>query len=91
MKTFVSFIEALVDSLPQPMSSPDSGALVRAIGVELTLPIEGRIARDGLHASLPRGRLATGFSLPLGRVFARFAVREIQEPVAAEREGEETP
>lgn len=91
MRPFVSFIEALVDSLPQPTGSPESGTLVSAVGVELTLPIEARIARDGLHASLPRGRMATGFSLPLGRVSARFAAREIPELPAIGVESEETP
>jgi hypothetical protein len=53
--------------------APPSGlALTR---LELDLPLEVRIG-DGavLLASLPRGRLATGFDLPRGRIRARLEV-----------------
>jgi hypothetical protein len=73
LNTFSQLIEALVDGLPQPTGSISAGVIVRATDVDLTLPIESRI-QDGavLHASLPRGRMATGFEMPIGRLSARF-------------------
>jgi hypothetical protein len=54
---------------------PVSGELtVREM--ELTLPIESRIGHGGeLRASLPRGRLATGFDPPLTQMALRFEVQ----------------
>jgi hypothetical protein len=82
MTPFAAFLEALVDGLPQPIGSAEAGARVTATDVDLALPIEIRIERDGLHASLPRGRMATGFAFPLGRLSARF---EVQEPDGGEQ------
>ena len=77
MNTFSQLIEALVDGLPQPAGSPSAGVIVRATDVDLTLPIESRIERGAvLHASLPRGRMATGFEMPLGRLSARFEAED---------------
>ncbi|MEQ1568418.1 MAG: hypothetical protein ABMA64_22470 [Myxococcota bacterium] len=48
----------------------------------LDAPIEAQIARDGsLELSLPRGRLATGFDPPLGRLALRV---EAAEPSSTE-------
>jgi hypothetical protein len=48
---------------------------ISVVAMDLDLPVETRIDRGGeLHASLPRGRMATGFDLPHGRVVARFEV-----------------
>jgi hypothetical protein len=61
-----------------PTGARDAGSEV-AIGVdevELTLPVESQIGRAGLSLSAPRGRLATGFAVPHGRLRVRF-VREL--------------
>ena len=75
MTPFAAFIQAMVEDLPQVVGSAEAGLRVVVTTIDLTLPIESRIGADGtLHASLPRGSMATGFVLPLGRVSARFAV-----------------
>ena len=79
MRPFAEFIEALVEGLPQPAGSPEAGVVVRATDVDLTLPIESRIEPGGvLHASLPRGRMATGFEVPLGQFSAHFTLEEAE-------------
>ncbi|HSR98203.1 MAG TPA: hypothetical protein VLM79_14190 [Kofleriaceae bacterium] len=46
--------------------------------VELTLPIEPRLARTGaLEASWPRGRMVTGFDPPLGTLEVTLTVEEV--------------
>jgi hypothetical protein len=72
------FIEDIAAGLPQSKGSPESGAVVSATDVELAIPLESRIGAGAvLHASLPRGRLATGFDMPLGRLEARFEASEV--------------
>jgi hypothetical protein len=57
--------------------APEAGVAVDVTAVDLTLPIEAIIGAGGeLRASLPRGRMATGFQLPHGRVVARFGAQE---------------
>lgn len=53
--------------------APAASSGLALTSVELDLPLEARIG-DGavLLASLPRGRLATGFDLPRGRIRARL-------------------
>ena len=81
MTSLTQFIAALVAGLPAPVGSAETGTRVIATRVELDVPIESRIASGAeLHASLPRGRMATGIFLPLGRIAARF---ELQGPPAA--------
>jgi hypothetical protein len=79
MMPFAAFIEALVDGLPQPAGSAASGVIVRATDVDLTIPIESRIEPGGvLHASLPRGRMATGFDAPIGQFSAHFTLEDAE-------------
>jgi hypothetical protein len=81
--SLAQLLEALAGGLPQPAGSAASGVVVSATDVELTLPIESRIERRGtLHATLPRGRMATGFDMPLGRLAARFAAASPEEGAA---------
>lgn len=58
-------IDAFADHLP---AQPSEGALI-VTDLDLDVPVETRIAADGsVLMTLPRGLLATGFSLPLGRL-----------------------
>jgi hypothetical protein len=71
---------ALGAGLPAPTGSPENGAVVSATDVALLLPLESRIGGGAvLHASLPRGRMATGFSVPLGRLELRFTAESPAE------------
>jgi hypothetical protein len=73
VNSFAQFIEALAAGLPQPAGSLAAGVRVFVQDVSLVLPIESRIEPGGvLHASLPRGQMATGFVAPLGRLALRF-------------------
>jgi hypothetical protein len=71
----------LADALPDAADAADEREVPLPGGVpalemthlELAVPIEASIASDGaLHATLPRGVMATGFGLPHGRIAARF-------------------
>jgi hypothetical protein len=54
-----------------PAALSANGVSLVTSALDLDLPIEALIA-NGLRASLPRGRLATGFDPPLCRLRARF-------------------
>lgn len=63
----------LLGSLPAVAGDPADGLVVAPTQVEFELPIEARVVRSGeLEASLPRGRWASGLSLPIGRIRASF-------------------
>jgi hypothetical protein len=65
---------ALAEALPAGAGAPELGAVVQVTSIDMALPVEARIERDGvLRASLPRGRMATGFHVPHGQLRARFA------------------
>lgn len=73
MNDVAALIEELGDSLPIGAGDPGAGVTLGVTDVVLELPIEGRILDDAvLHVSLPRGRLATGFSTPHGRLRLTF-------------------
>jgi hypothetical protein len=64
----------LAEALPDAAGEPE--VPLEVTRCELALPIEASIASDGaLHASLPRGLMATGFDFPHGRISARFERR----------------
>jgi hypothetical protein len=64
-------------SLSQGAGDRRAGATVDVTGVEVSIPIESSIGRHGeLRASLPRGRMATGFQLRHGHLSARFGAAE---------------
>lgn len=67
----------LADGLPDDRDG--DGVTITVAAVEVAVPVEARIDGDGLRASLPRGVMATGFSIPHGRMVARF-VREEETP-----------
>jgi hypothetical protein len=74
---------ALLGALPPAAGHADGGATtVTVTDLDLTVPIESRIGHQGvLHASLPRGKMTTGFAVPLGRLQLRATV---QDPAASE-------
>jgi hypothetical protein len=73
MRAFADLILALAESVPAGMGSASVGLAIDVTAVELTVPVETHIAKGGdLRACLPRGRLATGFQLPHGRLMASF-------------------
>ncbi len=69
MKPLELLLTELVDSIPEGAGSAAEGVRVEVDSAELALPIEARLGRAGaLFASAPRGRQATGFDAPLGRL-----------------------
>ena len=63
----------LEGSLPAQAEAGPGGGGLDVTGVDLELPVEaGRHGKAGLAVSLPRGRLATGFDRPRGRIRVRF-------------------
>jgi hypothetical protein len=94
VKLLGDLVLALAESLPSGAAfrrgcasagagGPALGVAIEVTGVDLTLPIEAHIDRDGeLRASLPRGRMATGFRTPHGRLTARFTAQGGARPRA---------
>ena len=73
MRPLADLIVALVEGLPTSAGSEALGAIVAVASLELAVPVEARIGRSGeLFATLPRGRMTTGFQMPHGRLRARF-------------------
>lgn len=67
MSSLADLLSSLLDSVPLEAGDGDAGVRVEVEEVELALPIEARLERDGRFlAGAPRGRLATGFDTPLG-------------------------
>ncbi|HEY6911664.1 MAG TPA: hypothetical protein VI356_19960 [Myxococcales bacterium] len=68
------FLVDLVDAMPDGAGSADQGVRVEVGSAELTLPMESRLGRGAaLFASAPRGRQATGFDAPVGRLHLSLA------------------
>ena len=75
MLTLGDLLVQLVEGMPAGVASSEAQLALETTALDLTLPIESRIAHGGdLQASLPRGLLRTGFDPPLGQVVARFEV-----------------
>lgn len=69
MQRFEDLVLEFAESIP--LGTRDIGASFEVIvdEVQLDIPIESRIGTNGhLQATAPRGRLATGFDIPHGRV-----------------------
>ena len=74
MNHLEALIVGLVDALPADAGGPEHGVRVAITSVDLTIPVETRLDAAGLvRASLPRGRLATGYDVQLSRMALRFA------------------
>jgi hypothetical protein len=53
---------------------------VESTALDLRIPVEAHVDAAGMvRASLPRGRLATGWDVPHGRLSLRFDRREAGE------------
>jgi hypothetical protein len=64
----------LADGLVEEAGGPAQGVRVEVERVDLALPVEARMDGDGhIVATLPRGRLVTGFMVPPGRLRVSFA------------------
>lgn len=77
LRPLAEVLSAVTGPLPLEAGGAAAGARVTVSTLDVDLPLEMRIG-DGaeLRASLPRGRMATGFDLPLGRLVAHFDVTE---------------
>jgi hypothetical protein len=63
----------LADSILARAGGSEDGIEVHVTRFDLEVPCELRLnARAGMDASMPRGRLATGFDPPLGQLRAMF-------------------
>jgi hypothetical protein len=75
MLPFAELLVRLAELVPARARSPRSGVELSVSAMDLTLPIESRIVHGGeLRASLPRGRMSTGFDPPLAQVTVRYEV-----------------
>ena len=73
MGPFDELIAALAGLVPAAAESAEAQLALTAADLQVDVPLESRIVDGGrLLASLPRGRVATGFDPPLGRMRARF-------------------
>lgn len=73
MNALEMLIVGLVDALPEDAGSPEAGVRVEIASVDLAIPVEAHIDASGhIRASLPRGRLATGYATDLGRMALRY-------------------
>ena len=70
MTSLEELIQALAESFGAAVSRPGLELTVDSVAVDL--PLEARIGKHGLEASLPRGILATGFDPQLGRIRFRL-------------------
>jgi hypothetical protein len=67
MTSLEDLLIALLDAAPRGAGAAGAGLRVEVDAIELAIPIESRLARDGRFlASAPRGRIATGFDPPHG-------------------------
>ncbi len=75
MQAFGELIVHLASLVPERASAPGAALEVQVSALEVTLPLESRIEHGGeLLASLPRGRMATGFDPPLGQLSVKLVV-----------------
>ena len=71
MSPIGQLLTEMLDELP--LSVRDGDEAVHVSSVDLALPVETRIGKDGtLMATAPRGRLATGFDPQLGMLTVSF-------------------
>jgi len=72
-------LEDLIRELARAFGSEGADAArapIRVLGVDLEVPVEARLERDGaLSATLPRGMWFTGFAAPHGRL--RLSIGEV--------------
>ena len=77
MNALAEMVVAMIDALPIAAGDPEDGLRLAVTSLDVAFPIEASLGERGdIVASAPRGRLATGFDLPHGRITARFTVEE---------------
>jgi hypothetical protein len=62
--------------LAERLAFSAGGGALAVTGVEVDVPLEAAIGSTGLAASLPRGRMATGFDPPLARLRLRLELED---------------
>jgi hypothetical protein len=73
-------IVGLAEGLPAGLGGAEAGVRVESTALDLRIPVEAHVDAAGMvRASLPRGRLATGWDVPHGRLSLRFDRREAGE------------
>lgn len=75
MRPLGELLVALANEIPSGADSAQAGLSLSVQSLDIDLPVEAHIGPGAeLSASLPRGRLATGFDPPLCKLMARFEV-----------------
>jgi hypothetical protein len=72
----VTGFDRVILALAERLAVSAGGGALAITGVEVDVPLEAAIESAGLAASLPRGRMATGFDPPLARARLRLAVED---------------
>jgi hypothetical protein len=69
----VGFDQLLIELMRSlPTSAGDEDSQIAVTDLDLEVPLEARIeSRGTLKATLPRGRMSTGFDVPLARLRVR--------------------
>ena len=76
MNQLEALLVGLIEALPAGAGGPADGVAVELSSVELAIPVEAHVDAGGrVRASLPRGRIATGYDVQLCRMALRY-VRE---------------
>jgi hypothetical protein len=74
-------ITSLADGLPEGLGDAEDGIRVESTTVDMTVPVETYVDQRGsVRASLPRGRLATGWDPIHSRLVLAFERREREPP-----------
>ena len=71
MKALEDWLDEVLAELPWGVADATSGDGLSVLDLELHVPIEAHVRAGGLAVSAPRGRLATGFDAPRGRLVVR--------------------
>jgi hypothetical protein len=78
----VTHLEDLIigfaESIPDDAGGPEYGIRVGITQIDLSVPIETHVDGRGMvRASLPRGRLATGYDVEHSQLVLRFDRQEV--------------
>ncbi|MCB9762525.1 MAG: hypothetical protein H6739_22190 [Alphaproteobacteria bacterium] len=77
MSSLAALVLETEAGLPTGAGGPDDALELTVSSVDVTLPIETRFVQGGaLDLHLPRGRMATGFDVPLSRLRLTFTRRD---------------
>jgi hypothetical protein len=81
MTRLEELVVGLADGLPGGLGDARSGVRVESTVLDLVIPIEVHVDAGGMvRASLPRGRLATGWDVPHSRLQLSFDRRPAEPP-----------